>query len=530
MIEIAEGIISRRLLDGDANTLHDRYEQRLRSLIEEKSGGGAGLPPRPARPRLRTGAAATGDRAPRTRPRLPPPPPPPNPRRTPPPPPPPAAARPSPTPVPAADAAPPPSGASRNRSQSRAVSDATPPPRASRRDPAGRRPRPRPEPVAAAGTGARAGAARLPASRRPPETGAGTGGREAAACDLSHEPEPEPEPAPMPVAAGPPPAETAAAGSPRRDRWRRAAPSGGCSGDDAGGDAEGRELGTEILLHIMGLGDRRFVEPGWAGHPGSRRQIEAMSIRPRDELEPSAIEFRVFAQEGRATAWVSNGNYAGTRGRQLPLTGFAVRPGARTARPLRHRLRGLLLRRRRGRTEAQRRDLHLAGRQRPARSGARQHRRTDRRALRSSRTGLWPPVLLGGHSRSFCSSRSGRSFSISTTSPAGEVAVEPGLRLGEAGARHDLAPRRRLGKGGDQRRHPMRRDRDQHIDMLGRPAGRSSRARPRARCRVRPCPGSPGCGARRAGAARRAARAPRRSRPGSSCRRRRSRSRRRPAA
>jgi hypothetical protein len=94
----------------------------------------------------------------------------------------------------------------------------------------------------------------------------------------------------------------------------------------AGSGDGGRELGTEILLHIMGLGDRRFVEPGWAGHPGSRRQIEAMSIRPREELEASAIEFRVFAQEGRATAWVSNGNYAGTRGRQLPLTGFAVRP------------------------------------------------------------------------------------------------------------------------------------------------------------------------------------------------------------
>jgi hypothetical protein len=95
---------------------------------------------------------------------------------------------------------------------------------------------------------------------------------------------------------------------------------------ETGPGGPGRELGTEILLHIMGLGDRRFVEAGWAGHPGSRRQIEAMSIRPRQELEPSAVEFRVFAQEGRATAWVSNGNYAGTRGRQLPLTGFAVRP------------------------------------------------------------------------------------------------------------------------------------------------------------------------------------------------------------
>jgi len=86
------------------------------------------------------------------------------------------------------------------------------------------------------------------------------------------------------------------------------------------------DVGAEILLHIMGLGDRRYVEPGWAGNPGSKRQIEALSIRPRDGLAPSAVEFRVFAQEGRATAWVSNGNYAGTRGRNLPLTGFAVRP------------------------------------------------------------------------------------------------------------------------------------------------------------------------------------------------------------
>jgi DNA end-binding protein Ku len=95
--------------------------------------------------------------------------------------------------------------------------------------------------------------------------------------------------------------------------------------EELGETLPGRELGAEILLHIVGLGDRRFIEPGWAGSPGSRRQIEAISIRPRDELEPSAIEFRVFAQHGRATAWVSNGSYAGTRDRQLPLTGFAVR-------------------------------------------------------------------------------------------------------------------------------------------------------------------------------------------------------------
>src|SRR5579884_2183903 len=96
----------------------------------------------------------------------------------------------------------------------------------------------------------------------------------------------------------------------------------------------GRDVGTEILLHIVGLGDRRYVEPGWAGNPGSRRQIEALSIRPREGLPPSAVEFKVFAQEGRATSWVSDGNYAGTGGRGLPLTGFAVRP----AQDLRERL------------------------------------------------------------------------------------------------------------------------------------------------------------------------------------------------
>src|SRR5581483_4010563 len=130
---------------------------------------------------------------------------------------------------------------------------------------------------------------------------------------------PPPPPAPEPPPAPPPPAPPPAAAPP---------PHNGAAPAAEGERGGARELGAEVLLHIMGLGDRRYVEPGWAGHPGSRRQIEAMSIRPREAFPPSAIEFRVFAQEGRATAWVSNGNYAGTRGRGLPLTGFAVRPAA----------------------------------------------------------------------------------------------------------------------------------------------------------------------------------------------------------
>jgi threonine synthase len=91
---------------------------------------------------------------------------------------------------------------------------------------------------------------------------------------------------------------------------------------------QGRERAAEILLHMIGHGDRRFVEPGWAGQPGGRQQIEAISVRPGEGLASRAIEFRAFAPNGRATSWVSDGKYAGTRDQELPLTGFAVRPAA----------------------------------------------------------------------------------------------------------------------------------------------------------------------------------------------------------
>jgi len=351
MIEVAEGIISRRQLAADANALHDRYEDRVRSLIEEKTGGSAGLPPRPAAGSVQ-------------------PPPTPAPAPTP------AAASPSPDPVTTAAT----TSASSSGSSSPAASMAASPP-------------PTPEPAASTASSAAASAAAAAAAtstwpRTQPEAetarstsvgeredegttswGAASAETTAAASEASSEaepaqegsvlagepdgaheetsgtadaaeaeaePEPEPErevetaahseaeksePEPEPVAVA---AATAAAEEtpPLYTDAQRTTHERNLLGDGA----QARELGTEILLHIMGLGDRRYVEPGWAGHPGSRRQIEAMSIRPREELEPSALEFRVFAQEGRATAWVSNGNYAGTRGRQLPLTGFAVRP------------------------------------------------------------------------------------------------------------------------------------------------------------------------------------------------------------
>jgi DNA end-binding protein Ku len=146
---------------------------------------------------------------------------------------------------------------------------------------------------------------------------------EAAAPEVIEAPEPPPAPAPPPAEAE----ATAAPPEPEPEPVQAEPPIAEPQSEPPQPTPTGpHDIGAEILLHIMGLGDRRYVEPGWAGNPGSRRQIEALSIRPRDDVAADAVEFRVFAQEGRATAWVSNGNYAGTRGRNLPLTGFAVRP------------------------------------------------------------------------------------------------------------------------------------------------------------------------------------------------------------
>jgi DNA end-binding protein Ku len=281
MIEIAEAIITRRATEFDAKALRDRVQDDLRQLIDEKIKGA------PSAPRDE-----------------PPPPPPPEP-----PPPVVAAPEPDPEPPPPVVAAPEP--------------DPEPPPP----EPPAPEPPPLPEPVVAAPPPE-------PAPPPPPELAPPPAPEptplpaqpvlalvETPPSEPAPAPPPEPPPPlPEPVVASPPP-EPAPPPPPPEPTPPPAEPASEAV-------VSAHDIGTEILLHIMGLGDRRYVEPGWAGNPGSRRQIEALSIRPRDGLTPSAIEFRVFAQEGRATAWVSNGNYAGTRGRNLPLTGFAVRPSS----------------------------------------------------------------------------------------------------------------------------------------------------------------------------------------------------------
>jgi hypothetical protein len=85
------------------------------------------------------------------------------------------------------------------------------------------------------------------------------------------------------------------------------------------------EVRTEIVLHMERVGDRRFPGEGWVGNRGKRLRIEAFSIRPVETLTPRDIEFMALGPNRRQTPWVTDAKLCGTRGRGMPLTGFAIR-------------------------------------------------------------------------------------------------------------------------------------------------------------------------------------------------------------
>jgi hypothetical protein len=86
-----------------------------------------------------------------------------------------------------------------------------------------------------------------------------------------------------------------------------------------------RDVPTEILLHLERVGDRLFPGRGWVGALGRQMRIEAFSIRPLEGLAPADLEMKAFMPNGGETQWIPGGVLCGTRGRGLPLTGFAVR-------------------------------------------------------------------------------------------------------------------------------------------------------------------------------------------------------------
>jgi hypothetical protein len=85
-----------------------------------------------------------------------------------------------------------------------------------------------------------------------------------------------------------------------------------------------REIASELIVHIERQGDRR-VSRDWAGNPGQRLRVEAFAVKPLEAIAAEQVEYMAFGPGGRQTQWLTGGTLCGTRGRGLPLTGFAVR-------------------------------------------------------------------------------------------------------------------------------------------------------------------------------------------------------------
>ena len=72
---------------------------------------------------------------------------------------------------------------------------------------------------------------------------------------------------------------------------------------------------------------------------------------PARRVSPGDIEYKAYGPNGRETPWVTDAKLCGTRGRGLPLTGFAVRLAPNLRDRFDVAVRGLVLRQRRRRPQ-----------------------------------------------------------------------------------------------------------------------------------------------------------------------------------
>jgi hypothetical protein len=93
----------------------------------------------------------------------------------------------------------------------------------------------------------------------------------------------------------------------------------------AGAVAQGRDIPIEILLHVERIGDRLFPASGWVGARGERKRIEGFGIRSLAAIPARDIHYKAIHPGGVETAWIAGPQLCGSRGRGLPLVGFAVR-------------------------------------------------------------------------------------------------------------------------------------------------------------------------------------------------------------
>jgi hypothetical protein len=84
-------------------------------------------------------------------------------------------------------------------------------------------------------------------------------------------------------------------------------------------------VGFDVVAHIRGRGDVRFLDTPWIGRLGPGLWIEAFTVVMQARSAAAAIEYKGLAAGGAETPWIDAGGMCGARGRGVPLIGFAVR-------------------------------------------------------------------------------------------------------------------------------------------------------------------------------------------------------------
>jgi len=87
----------------------------------------------------------------------------------------------------------------------------------------------------------------------------------------------------------------------------------------------GQPVNLDVLVHIRGRGDVRFIDAPWVGRLGAGMSIEAFTLLSRNPAVAAVVEYKGLSAGGSESPWLPLGSLCGTRRQATPLVGFAIR-------------------------------------------------------------------------------------------------------------------------------------------------------------------------------------------------------------
>ena len=81
----------------------------------------------------------------------------------------------------------------------------------------------------------------------------------------------------------------------------------------------------DVMAHIQTRGDIGALLGDWLGERGCGKWIEGFAIAPTNGVALTDIEYQVVLGRGWTSPWVEGGQFAGSRGMNLPILGLRVR-------------------------------------------------------------------------------------------------------------------------------------------------------------------------------------------------------------